>query len=47
MTGALLGRTILVTGAGAGIGRGLALKAAEAGAHVVVTSLSDSGRGVA
>jgi NAD(P)-dependent dehydrogenase (short-subunit alcohol dehydrogenase family) len=40
----LEGRTVLITGAGAGLGRGIALAAGEAGAHVVVTSLSENGR---
>ena len=47
MNGLLDGRTVLITGAGAGLGRGTALAAAGAGAHVVVTSLSENGRGTA
>jgi 3-oxoacyl-[acyl-carrier protein] reductase len=44
VTRALEGRTVLITGAGAGLGRGVALAAATGGAHVVVTSLSENGR---
>jgi NAD(P)-dependent dehydrogenase (short-subunit alcohol dehydrogenase family) len=44
VSGQLDGRTILVTGAGAGLGRGIALQAARAGAHVIVTSLGENGR---
>lgn len=44
MTGVLAGRTVLITGAGAGLGRASALAAAKAGAHVIVTSLSENGR---
>jgi NAD(P)-dependent dehydrogenase (short-subunit alcohol dehydrogenase family) len=40
---ALEGRTVLITGAGAGLGRGVALAAGKAGAHVIVTSLGDNG----
>jgi 3-oxoacyl-[acyl-carrier protein] reductase len=43
MSGALDGRTVLITGAGAGLGRGIAIAAGKAGAHVIVTSLSDNG----
>ena len=43
MTGLLAGRTVLVTGAGNGVGRGIALAAATWGASVVVTSLADNG----
>ncbi|MBS1882818.1 MAG: SDR family oxidoreductase [Actinobacteria bacterium] len=46
MTGSLAGRTVLITGAGAGLGRGVALAAGKAGAHVIVTSLSENGRKV-
>ena len=34
----LTGRTVVVTGAAAGVGRGIALACAAAGAHVVVAS---------
>lgn len=43
MTGLLDGKVVLVTGAGGGVGRGIALACAEAGAHVVVTARSGSG----
>lgn len=39
----LQGKTVLVTGGGAGIGRGVSLAAARAGARVVVTSRHDDG----
>jgi 3-oxoacyl-[acyl-carrier protein] reductase len=39
----LEGRTVLVTGAAAGVGRGIALACGEAGAHVVVASRRDNG----
>jgi 3-oxoacyl-[acyl-carrier protein] reductase len=44
MSGVLDGRTVLITGAGAGLGRGVAVAAGKAGAHVMVTSLSDNGQ---
>jgi NAD(P)-dependent dehydrogenase (short-subunit alcohol dehydrogenase family) len=47
VSGLLDGRTVLITGAGAGIGRGIALLAADEGAHVVVTSLGPNGGAVA
>jgi short-subunit dehydrogenase len=40
MTAVLAGRTVLVSGASSGIGRSVALKAAEAGAHVVLVARS-------
>jgi NAD(P)-dependent dehydrogenase (short-subunit alcohol dehydrogenase family) len=39
----LSGRTVLVTGAGGGVGRGIALACAAQGAHVVVTSRGENG----
>jgi NAD(P)-dependent dehydrogenase (short-subunit alcohol dehydrogenase family) len=39
----LSGRTVLVTGAGGGVGRGVALACASEGAHVVVTSRGENG----
>ncbi|MGZ9810181.1 SDR family NAD(P)-dependent oxidoreductase [Pseudoroseicyclus sp. H15] len=41
MTGRLKGRTAIVTGAAAGIGRAIALRFAAEGAHVVLTDLTD------
>ena len=41
--GALTGRTIVITGAGAGVGRGIALACAARGAHVVVGSPRENG----
>lgn len=38
------GKVILVTGAGVGIGRGIAIRMAEEGAKVVVTNRSERGR---
>jgi 3-oxoacyl-[acyl-carrier protein] reductase len=43
VTGALSDRTIVITGAGAGVGRGIALACAARGAHVVVASPRDNG----
>ena len=40
----LLGRTILVTGAGGGVGRGIALAGAKAGAHVIVAAHNVNGQ---
>jgi short-subunit dehydrogenase len=40
VTAALAGRTVLVSGASSGIGRAVALKAADAGAHVVLVARS-------
>jgi NAD(P)-dependent dehydrogenase (short-subunit alcohol dehydrogenase family) len=39
----LSGRTVIVTGGAAGVGRGIALACAEAGAHVVVASRRENG----
>jgi 3-oxoacyl-[acyl-carrier protein] reductase len=39
----LSGRTVLVTGGAAGVGRGIALACGAAGAHVVVASRRDNG----
>ena len=36
-------RTVLVTGSGAGVGRGIAMALAAEGAHVIVASRSDTG----
>ena len=41
----LAGAIVLVTGAGSGIGRAIALRFAEEGAHVVVTDINDSAAG--
>ena len=43
---ALAQRTVIVTGAAAGVGRGIALACAAAGAHVVVASRRENGREV-
>jgi 3-oxoacyl-[acyl-carrier protein] reductase len=39
----LSGRTVIVTGGAAGVGRGIALACGEAGAHVVVASRRENG----
>ena len=43
MTGPLAGRGVVVTGAGRGVGRGIALACADAGADVVVAAPRDNG----
>lgn len=43
MTGRLFGRSVVVTGAGGGVGRGIALACAWDGAHVVVASPRENG----
>jgi 3-oxoacyl-[acyl-carrier protein] reductase len=43
MTGLLIGRGVLVTGAGGGVGRGIAFACAAAGADVVVASPRENG----
>jgi NAD(P)-dependent dehydrogenase (short-subunit alcohol dehydrogenase family) len=43
VTGALAGRVVLVTGAGRGLGRGVALACAAAGADIVVASPRENG----
>ncbi|GAB3704251.1 SDR family NAD(P)-dependent oxidoreductase [Corynebacterium nasicanis] len=40
------GQTIIVTGAGSGIGRATALQLAERGAHVIVADISETAHGV-
>ena len=42
-TGSLSGRTVLITGAGGGVGRGTALACAAAGANVVIAAPRDNG----
>lgn len=42
----LTGRTVIVTGGAAGVGRGIALACGEAGGHVVVASRRENGREV-
>jgi 3-oxoacyl-[acyl-carrier protein] reductase len=46
VTDVLEGRSVVVTGAGDGLGRAIALACADAGAYVVVTSRRDTGRSV-
>jgi NAD(P)-dependent dehydrogenase (short-subunit alcohol dehydrogenase family) len=43
MIGALTGRSVVVTGAGDGVGKGIALACAEAGAYVVVAARRENG----
>jgi NAD(P)-dependent dehydrogenase (short-subunit alcohol dehydrogenase family) len=43
----LNGYTVLVTGAGGGVGRGIAMALAAEGAHVLVATRSETGRNVA
>jgi len=45
MTGTLQGKTIIVTGAGGGIGRAASLVLADAGANVVVTDIAKEAGG--
>lgn len=47
LSGALAGRTIIVTGAGSGIGHATSLIAAEAGAHVVAADIKNQDATVA
>ena len=47
MSASLENQVAIVTGAARGIGRGVALALAEAGAHVVVSDLGDAGSGAA
>jgi 3-oxoacyl-[acyl-carrier protein] reductase len=42
-TGCLSGRTVLITGAGGGVGRGTALACSAAGANVVIAAPRDNG----
>lgn len=44
--GALVGKRVFITGAGNGVGAGLAKQCAAAGAHVIVTSRGPNGREV-
>ncbi|HEX4528436.1 MAG TPA: SDR family oxidoreductase [Acidimicrobiia bacterium] len=46
MTETLAGRCIIVTGAGDGVGRGVALACAAAGAHVIVGTRHENGHAV-
>ncbi len=46
MNQGLAGRSVVVTGAGGGVGRGIALACATAGADVIVTSRTEQGRAV-
>jgi NAD(P)-dependent dehydrogenase (short-subunit alcohol dehydrogenase family) len=43
VNGVLAGRSVVVTGAGDGLGRGIALACASAGAHVVVAARRENG----
>jgi 3-oxoacyl-[acyl-carrier protein] reductase len=43
VTGELAGHSVLVTGAGDGVGRGIALACAAAGAHVIVAARRENG----
>jgi NAD(P)-dependent dehydrogenase (short-subunit alcohol dehydrogenase family) len=43
VTGSLAGRGVLITGAGRGLGRGIALACAEAGADILVASPRENG----
>ncbi|MDQ1432320.1 MAG: hypothetical protein QOF40_2922 [Actinomycetota bacterium] len=46
MTVTLEGRSVIVTGAGDGVGRGVALACAAAGAHVIVATRNENGHDV-
>jgi 3-oxoacyl-[acyl-carrier protein] reductase len=46
VTVTLEGRSVIVTGAGDGVGRGVALACAAAGAHVIVATRYENGRSV-